>query len=153
MAGFGLIRLPPGALGRGPAGVQLAHQPVASEFQRPAVLGAGGVQLRSADVEVIVGVNRLCGHQAVSRPVAAGERADATRNRGAFGNIRAVFVLVDAGNELSCCFPFQRCRRVSQSRSGVSNSAGGWPAPPRGSEAILRVSVLILLLKQIAKHA
>ena len=122
-------------------------------FQRPAVLGAGGVQLRSADVEVIVGVNRLCGHQAVSRPVAAGERADATRNRGAFGNIRAVFVLVDAGKELSCCFPFQRCRRVSQSRSGVSNSAGGWPAPPRGSEAILRVSVLILLLKQIATHA
>ena len=59
MAGFGLIRLPLGALGGSPAGDEPAHQPVASGFQRPAVLGANGVHVRSEDVEVIVGVCRL----------------------------------------------------------------------------------------------
>ena len=56
MACFGLIRLTLGALGGGPGGVQPAHQSIAPGFQRPAVLGASGVHLRSSDVEVIVDV-------------------------------------------------------------------------------------------------
>jgi len=51
VAGVGLISLPLGAIGGGPGGIQLAHQPFAFGFQILAVLGAIGVQLRSADVE------------------------------------------------------------------------------------------------------
>src|ERR1035441_8519227 len=59
LAGGGLISLPLGALGGGPGGVQLAYQPVAFGFQGSAVLGPIGVQLRSADVEAIIGAHRV----------------------------------------------------------------------------------------------
>ena len=59
LAGGGLISLPLGALGGGPGGVQLAYQPVAFGFQGSAVLGPIGVQLRSADVEAIIGAYRV----------------------------------------------------------------------------------------------
>ena len=51
VAVVGLISLPLGALGGGPGGVQLAHQPFAFGFQILTVLGAVGVQLRPAELK------------------------------------------------------------------------------------------------------